>query len=316
MDLFQKQVDEAIAAGNWEEAIQAVQAAIKFAPKDATWKNKLDEVEAARHQAQLDALRAQAEAARKAQNWDDGHRRARELSQTRTGRRKIQAEIEQLRAEKRASELKAFKAQAEKAAKAEKWDEAVGAWESYLALEPEDGAGVEGKLQHARKYAKIAGDYAEAQDAIRKKRYGRAIELLQGIIAQEPTYKSTSRLLVEAVEANKAIPFWRRPWVLPAVGVVALAVLGVFFGPQAWTAISTAIANRPVAATEAPISVDVTSAPEIDVTEPATLRDSIPIRTHAGLHTNLSWSILRANSHLYQTIFQIAWDMGISGQHQ
>ena len=173
-----------------------------------------------------------------------------------------------MQVEKRESELKAFKAQAERATKTEKWGEAVTAWENYLTLEPDDGAGVEDKLQYARKYAKIAGGYVEAQEAIRKKRYGRAIELLQGIIAQEPTYKSTSRLLVEAVEANKAIPLWRRPWVLPAVGILALVVLGIFYGPQAWAAISTTIANRPTATTEAVILVEPTSALEVNATEP------------------------------------------------
>jgi len=245
LDQFQKQVDEAVASGNWEAAIQAAQAAIKFAPKDAAWKNKLDEVKAARHQAQLDDLRAQANVAKETQQWDQAITALKEYHKLEPDDKNIPAEIEQLQVEKRESELVAFKSQAERAAKTENWDEAVESWESYLALEPDDGAGVEAELQHARKYAKIAGDYAEAQEAIRKKRYGRAIELLQGIIAQEPTYKSTSRLLVEAVEANKAIPLWRRPWVLPVVGIMALVVLGIYFGPQLWETVSTAVKRTP-----------------------------------------------------------------------
>jgi len=73
------------------------------------------------------------------------------------------------------------------------------------------------------------------------------------------------------VEANKAMPFWRRTWVLSVAGGVVLAMLGVFFGPQAWSAISTAIANQPIAATEAPISGDATIVPAINVTEPVTV---------------------------------------------
>jgi len=199
LDLFQKQVEEAIAAGKWEEAIQAVKSAIKFAPKDAAWKNKLAEVESARRQAQLDAFRAQADAARKAQKWDEAIAALENYRKLEPAEAKIQAEIEGMRVEKRASELKAFKAQAEGAAKTENWDEAVGAWEGYLALEPDDGAGVDEKLLHARKYAKIARDYTEAQEAIRKKRYSRAIELLQGIIAQEPTI-------------NRHRDCWWKPW--------------------------------------------------------------------------------------------------------
>jgi len=269
LDLFQKQLDEAVAAGNWEAAIQAVQAALKFAPQDAAWKNRLAEVEVARHQFQLDSLRAQAETARKVQKWDEAIAALENYRKLEPDDIKIQAEIEQLQTEKRESELKAFKTQAEKAAKAENWDEAVRAWESYLALGPDDGAQVEENIRHAQKYAKIAGDYAAAQEAIRKKRYGKAIELLQGVIAQEPTYKSTSRLLVEAVEANKAVPSWRRLWLLPAFGGVLLIVLCVVFGPRAWNAISTSIINRPAAATEAPMSPEATSTPEIKRTEPA-----------------------------------------------
>ncbi len=235
---FQKQVDEAVAAGDWERAIQSVKSAAKFAPQDAAWKDKLTEVEVARHTAQLNGLRAQAEAAQRAQKWEAALAALESYRKLEPGEANIQIEIEQLRVEKRESELKAFKAQAERAAKAEKWGEAVQAWESYLALQPEDGAGVEEKLQHARKYARIAGDYAEAQDAIRRKRYGRAIELLQGIIAQEPTYKSTSRLLVDAVEANKAIPLWRRPWVFWILGGIAVVLLGVFWGPSLWAIVS------------------------------------------------------------------------------
>ena len=61
---------------------------------------------------------------------------------------------------------------------------------------------------------KIVSDYEEAQGAIREKQYERAIELLQGIIVVDPTYKATTRLLTEAVEARKAVPPWRQKWVL------------------------------------------------------------------------------------------------------
>jgi hypothetical protein len=109
-----------------------------------------------------------------------------------------------------------------------------------LDLEPKDRSEIEAILQTAQKLARLSGDYVEAQQAMRKKRYGRAIGLLQGIIAQDPTYKSSSRLLVEAVEANKEIPVWRRPWVIPAVAAGVLLILAIFFGPRVLEIISPA----------------------------------------------------------------------------
>ena len=60
---------------------------------------------------------------------------------------------------------------------------------------------------------------------------------------------------------------------LPAVGIVALVVLGIFFGPQAWTAISTAIPNRTepatVAQNSAPSEPAPTTTPDPRILNPA-----------------------------------------------
>jgi tetratricopeptide (TPR) repeat protein len=129
------------------------------------------------------------------------------------------------------------------------YEDAIHYYQQVLEINPNH---VEAK-ERSTKFQKLVNDYEEAQQAIREKRYERAVELLQGIIVVDPTYKSTTRLLTEAVDARKTIPFWRRPWLLPAVGILVLVVLSVFFGPQVWATVSTAIANRP-AATEPVIS--------------------------------------------------------------
>jgi hypothetical protein len=177
---------------------------------------------------------------------------------------------------KRRSELAAFKTQAEAATAAGNWDEAAAAWEGYLALEPEDHSQVEEALQRARKYASISNDYAEAQEAIRARRYGRAVVLLQGIIAQDPTFKSTSRLLVEAVEADKATPIWRRSWIYGVLGLVVIVALGVIFGPRLFSAISSGRSSEPdltaIAAVEDEIfeTLEPTFTPAPELTATAT----------------------------------------------
>jgi tetratricopeptide (TPR) repeat protein len=238
LEFFLDKAENATAAGDWSEAIEAVQDAIKVAPDKAPWEAKRAEIEAAQHNAQLDTLRREAEDARAAKNFDAAIAALERIIELEPSEIKIEEEIETLRLEKREHQLAEYKSQAEKSTKTEDWDLTVKAWESYLDLEPKDRSEIEAILQTAQKLARLSGDYVEAQQAMRKKRYGRAIGLLQGIIAQDPTYKSSSRLLVEAVEANKDIPVWRRPWVIPAIAAVALIILGIFFGPRLWEAIS------------------------------------------------------------------------------
>jgi len=115
----------------------------------------------------------------------------------------------------------------------ETWSEAVGAWETYLEEVPEDAEKLEDRLAHARKYAQLSADYADAQEHIRKKQFNRAISKLQGIITQDPTYKATSRLLTEAVEGSRQRkPVWRSPWLFGGAGVILVVILGLVFGQQ------------------------------------------------------------------------------------
>lgn len=238
LDHLQVKADEAVAQEQWDSAFQAVREALKIAPEQAPWEEKLDQIESARHQAQLSALRQEAQKARSAENWDAAKDTLERYLELEPGDEEIQAEIEAIGEEKRQSQLATFKAQAETATAEHKWDDAVQAWEGYLALDPEDRSEIEASRQHARKYAQISSDYAEAQEALRHKNFARAVKLLQGIIAQDPTYKSTSRLLVEAVETKEKIPVWRTPWVYGAVGAVIFIVLLVIFGPRAMQAFS------------------------------------------------------------------------------
>jgi tetratricopeptide (TPR) repeat protein len=238
MDLYAQQIEKSIATGNWDAAIQACQKAIKLAPEDERWRSRLEGINQTRHQVKLDTLYSQANEARNRNEWDEAIRLLEDVLELEESE-DIRSEIEQARKDKREYELAAFRSRAEKETENENWGEAVEAWSSYLALTPEDADRVVSKLNHARKFAQISDAYDEAEEAIRKKHYAKAIKLLQGIISQDPTYKSTSRLLVEAVEANKAIPLWRKPWLYWAIGIVSVAILGIFVGPRIYGSLST-----------------------------------------------------------------------------
>ncbi len=234
------------SAKNWDGAIKILEEALSLEPDDASIQNKIDNAKTAQEQARQAALLASAEAAVKSARWDEAIESLTSILAVKPNE-EIEAKLRKIRAQQQDAKLSALKTQAQGLARAERFDEALAAWTEYLSHKPEDQKEVEEIVMQTRKIAKLAGDYAEAQEEVRKKHFGRAIELLQGIIAQDPAYKATTRLLVEAVQANKAIPFWRKSWMFGILGVAALAVLGVFFGPTLWGTISTARQQTPPA---------------------------------------------------------------------
>jgi tetratricopeptide (TPR) repeat protein len=300
--LVEEQIKRATAAGDWDGAIENIHQARKIAPTEDDWDRKIAEIESARRQAQFSAYREQAIAARQAGRWDDAIAALQKYCELQPDdQAEIEREVSEIQQQKRQGEMLALKSQAEKSAKAEKWPEAVQAWENYLKFEPEDAGEVEKSLDRARKYARIAADYLNAQEAMRKKRYGRAIELLQGIIAQAPTYKATSRLLVEAVEANKTIPPWRqaRVWGGLTAVIMLIVVIGfgiVWLGQQDFT--------FPTAS----------SAPTKTSTPPQMITPSLTPTPIVNPAVQAALTIIQREEPLYQTSFD-DWDTNESGHN-
>ena len=264
LDAFQSQADKAVANEAWEKAIRAIQGAIELAPEDDVWTEKLTAIKTAQRQAQLTAYYTQATEARARGDWATSIAALEDYLSLAPDDANIQNEIEAIREEQRQQKLATFKSKAQTATTEEKWTEAVQAWENYLQLDPEDAVTAEEQLQHARKYAKISSNYVEAEKALRKKNYGRAVNLLQGIIAQDPTYKSTSRLLVEAVEAKGQAPVWQSPWVYGGLGAVVVVVLGILFGPRLIKTIPAMLATDRPTSTNTPdptAPLDLTTTP-------------------------------------------------------
>jgi len=116
----------------------------------------------------------------------------------------VRTRLDDLRRQERLNRLDAYQTHAREMEKAERWDEAIAGWLEYLALQPDDLPQAEESLQAAQRNRLLAESYAQAQDALRQKDYRHAIQLLQGIITQEPSYKDTARLLAEAIVKERA----------------------------------------------------------------------------------------------------------------
>ncbi len=272
LENLKSRAEAAIQGEDWNTAIAVLQEAQALAPDDSYWSEKLEAVEASRHQAQLVALKAQAQTARTEGNWNAALSALEEYLRQEPGATDIQEEIETIKAEQRQSQLVTFKDRAQKEAEAENWDAAIDAWNDYLALEPEDQAAAKTALQKSRLYSQIASDYAAAQKLIRRRRYDQAIELLQGIRSQVPEYKVTAQLIAKAQAGREQVPFWKRPVVIGIAAAIILVGVGVVFVPPFIDQLAARATEEPIAAvaSEATTTVSPTSPPEVTPTDQPT----------------------------------------------
>ena len=233
LNSFQSSYEAAVQGSNWDEAAQTAQQAIQYAPDELIWKDRLSAAQSARCLSQLESYLEQAKVARASHNGDAAIAAFEAYLDLEPGDEKVKAELESLRIENLETEFSGLRTRAEAAARAESWEEAIQAWEAALKLKPDQAANLNPKITQARKLSSLAGEYENAQDLMRKRQFSKAIPLLQGILSQDPTYKATSRLLVEAVEANKQRkPFWKQPWLYAGLTGMALMILTLIFQSQ------------------------------------------------------------------------------------
>ncbi len=233
----------------WDEAILAYRQAAEITPEDSTWEERIQEVEKERFQAKLAQYRAHADSAVEQEAWGEAIAALEGYLALDPAATEVEQEIETLSEHQRQDRLADLRSRAQASEAEERWEDAVNQWQEYLSYGPEDVGQAEAALARAKKYRQISHDYQQAQVSIRSQKYGQAVELLQGIIAQDPTYKATSRLLVEAVEARgERKPFWQTAWFYGAAGVAVMAVVGVFLGPRILDGLSAGAAGDPTPA--------------------------------------------------------------------
>jgi basic membrane protein A len=150
----------------------------------------------------------------------------------------LETRYQEVREEKKASILAALPAKARSLAASERWDEAFAAWQDYLSLQPPDPERAQAEIEGLKGEQALARTYAEAQAALGRRDYDQAIPILKGIVARDETYKESTRLLLQAIEARRrARPRWkwggfhlsRNAWLRLAAGMAALALGAAVF---------------------------------------------------------------------------------------
>jgi basic membrane protein A len=209
-DMYRQHAEKSLAEGRDDEALASFVEAIGYTPEDQVLETRYQGVREEQKAGILATLRAAAGRQASARNWEQAIRaveQALELAPEDPGLSEL---LRQIRASQRADRLQSLPEKARGLAASERWDEAFAAWQDYLSLQPLDPERAQAEIEGLKGEQALAQTYAEAQAALGRKDYDQAISILKGIVARDETYRESTRLLLQAIEARRrARPKWR-----------------------------------------------------------------------------------------------------------
>jgi photosystem II stability/assembly factor-like uncharacterized protein/tetratricopeptide (TPR) repeat protein len=261
IDGLRAKAEKARAEKRWDQAIAALEEALELAPDDSSLQQEIAAVQQVERDERLGAILDRAKQASQAERWGEAIASFEEYLVLEPGDASILERLSEARKQHRQHQLKTHKEHARRMAKAERWDEALPSWRSYLELKPEDREAILQEVQQVELYQKMSQAYTDARQALAAKDYNRAVSLLKEIVVEDETYKDASRLMAEAIELRRAArPFWKSKWLWGGIGgiamiaVVFLLLRSTLFGPETpSTPTSESVAVVIDTATPAPI---------------------------------------------------------------
>ena len=286
LDLMLRQAEQALQAGKWDEAIDTLNNGISLAPEDERLQAKLTQVMEVKRTARLKAALRLAETAAQSGKWNVAIDSLNEILAVEPENHEIQNKVKEIHIRQRESQLNTLRTQAKLMYHAERFDDALSAWQAYLALEPDDREAALTQIGLVQKAQDLAKSYAEAQNAYVKKNYDKAIGLLKEIVVENAEYKDASSLMAEAIELRRtARKWWQSQWLWG--GLIGLLVVGgAWLAVRSNSPLMTVLRQEPTLIST-PINSGVTSTTAIPTSvSPTPAPTTIPL-TWARLNTGL-----------------------------
>ena len=293
-----KQAEQAKQAGKWDEAIDSLNNAITLSPEDETLKGRLKQVMDAKRVARLQAALRLAETAAQSEKWDTAFDSLNEILTIEPNNEEFRNKLKDLQARRRESELNALRTQAQTMMRAERFDEALSAWNEYLAMNPDDGEKARAEIDSVKEVQVLAKSYVDAQKAYTKRNYDKAIVLFKEIVEKNYDYKNASQMLAEAVELRRtARKWWQSKWLWGVVFSSVVLIVG-WFAFRPGSPLMSALFAPTTAPTSIPVPIVVPATPAFTFT-PTVTPTPLP----------LSWARLNSGQFLPRaTISSIVFD--------
>jgi tetratricopeptide (TPR) repeat protein/photosystem II stability/assembly factor-like uncharacterized protein len=220
---------QAAEAGRWKEAVDLVQEILAKEPGNPAALSMLADIELKRRNEQLQLVKSRAARAEETGRWEEAISAWNEYILLSPADPVALSSIENVKTRRLEEQANAFKTRAVTLGRAEKYAEALAAWEEYLKLKPEEAPVIQQELEKLKKLQELSGLYIEAQAAFSRKDYDRATRLFKDVVLLDEDYKDASSRMAESVRlrrvSKKAFPL---RWIWIGSGAIVLFMLAWF----------------------------------------------------------------------------------------
>jgi tetratricopeptide (TPR) repeat protein/photosystem II stability/assembly factor-like uncharacterized protein len=295
MEAFLARANQAATAKQWDQAVIILNEYLAIQPGEVKVQQRLTEVAAAQRQAKLEAMLNRASQAEAAKQWDQIIAILQEYLVLQPGDENTRKRIDSARKEQRLAQFAALRSRAQRFERAEKYSEALAAWDEYLKLDPEDKPAILTQIETVRKNQILALEYAEAQQALAGKHYDKAIGLLKKIVVENALYKDASAMMAQAIELRRTSPkFWQSKLLWGGLGgVLAIGLSWVLLRPGSPVLSALLDSNTPTfTSTASPVSSSS------GTTIPGSTATIIATATQAPTAIPLAWERLNSGQFL------------------
>ncbi len=223
--------EQAASVGRWDDSIQILNSGLIENPDEKILKNKLAEVLQFKREEKLKSALNLADMAARAEKWETAVSSLNEILASEPDNPIFLEKFDEILKLERASKLKELQTRARNLVKAEKFVEALAAWNEQLALEPENRQAVLDEIEAVNKAQKLADLYSKGTDAFANKEYVKAVEFFKLIELESTQYKDTAKQLAKAEKqlsnAGKAARSPRsKYWLIGSLSLIVVLGIG------------------------------------------------------------------------------------------
>jgi len=230
--------EQAASAGRWDDSIEILNNGLIGDPDEKILKTKLAEIMQSKREEKLDSALNLADMAARTEKWETAVATLNEILVSEPDNPIFLKKFDEILKLERNSKIKNLRAQAKNLIKAEKFEEALAAWNELLTLEPENRQAVLNEIEVVNKAQKLADLYFKGTEAAAEKDHLKAVEYFKRIEIEDANYKNTAKLRAKAEKrlgGEGKVSFSGRRKILNAGAaflVVALGISAILFWPD------------------------------------------------------------------------------------
>jgi len=207
-DIHRGRAEQAVTEKKYDEAITAYKEAVQYTPEDASLEARYQGIVEEQRATIIARLMMKAERARSAKRWEEGITILKDALSTYPGDERLGRELKDLQEAQKRSRLDALLAKAEQAAKSERWEETIRAYEEFLTIAPDNLQAQERltKAKRSHRQAQLLARKEQARSYAASERWDEALASWKAYLEMEPEDR------VAALEEMKQTEFRKMRW--------------------------------------------------------------------------------------------------------